>query len=1009
MKKSTFKKTQLATSLSIILGVTAITPVFAAEEVTNDKTEVIEVTGIRSSMIKSMDIKRSASGIVDAINAEDIGKFPDSNLAESLQRITGVSIDRSNGEGSKVSVRGFSADRNLILLNGRQMPNTTGSRSFEFSNVAAEGISGVEVYKTSMAKMSTGGIGATLNIKTNRPLENPGMHAVVSVQALNDTSAQTGGTTPELSGLYSNTFADDTFGISLSASYSERESGNQQAGVSTGWRSYDPDGQDINGNNRFGPIENGRSDQFNRAENPDVYSVPQTTFYTFEEVQRERTNAQLVLQYSPMENITATLDYTYIQKEQDTQVANVSAWYASPGNAVNVWTPGNVASPLLHSEVYDDPTDLAMGSGDYGIRDKTSSLGFNLDWQVSDNLSLSYDYHDSDAENAPNNVYGSNNNLAARALIRTASATDFTGVLPTLAVRGGNAVAASDMQVTGSAFSNEQDHAHIEQHQFNGAFIFEEVGSIDFGIAMTTAENRDQRRTVQRNNWGGEGEPGSFGDENFTRKTILDQFDESGGNFSDFVEVTGTDWAPDILNTYFEFDFLDVRQIAEDTLSIQPGIIGDCGSSFCPSTDYALGVDQYTKEEMTAVYFQYNYEGEIGNMPFDVHLGVRYEETEVETTSNVPGFNATTWVGDTELPITLSGGTEFQTKTGKYDHVLPSINFNIEVTDDIILRAAFSETIGRPSYGEMIGGTSLGGLARVNSPGAGNSGDAGLLPLEAKNFDLSAEWYYGEGSYISLGYFQKDITNESIRTESVYTQDNLTNPGALTSPFVQQAIADGIDPNDRPAQRLWISENIIDPAVNVVGGNIEINGRPADPLVQFNIASFANSTEKSGFDGVEFAVQHLFGDTGFGTIVNYTYVNSDNSYDNASIGSSINGNGVNFDSDQVAETGISDTANVVGFYEKHGFSIRIAYNWRDEYLTSHFQGDVGASPVYVETYSQVDLAVNYDVSQVEGLTVFFNGINITDEKRRTHGRSSYEVLNYTQTGARFALGARYSF
>ncbi|MFT5760018.1 MAG: TonB-dependent receptor [Alteromonadaceae bacterium] len=1009
MKKSNFKKTQLAKSLSIILGVTAITPVFAAEEVKTDNIEVIEVTGIRSSMVKAMDIKRSSQGIVDAINAEDIGKFPDSNLAESLQRITGVSIDRSNGEGSKVSVRGFSADRNLILLNGRQMPNTTGDRSFDFSNVAAEGVSSVEVYKTSMAKISTGGIGATINIKTNKPLANPGMHSVISVQALNDSSAQTGGTTPELSGLYSNTFADDTFGISLSASYSERESGNQQAGVSTGWRSYDPDGQDINGDNRFGPIENGKADQFNRTENADVYSVPQTTFYTFEEVQRERTNAQLVLQYSPVESITATLDYTYIQKEQDTQVANVSAWYASPGNAINVWTPGNVASPLLHSEVYDTPTDLAMGSGDYGIRDETTSLGFNVEWQVNDSLNLAYDYHDSDAENTPNNQYGSKNNLAARALIREASATDFTRDIPTLAVRGGNAVTASDMQVTGSSFDNEQDHSHIEQHQFNGVYVFEESGSIDFGIAMSTAENRDQRRTVQRNNWGGEGDAGSFGDDNFTRRTIQDQFDESGGNFSDFVDATGTDWSTDILNTYFEFDFLTVRQIAEDTLSIQPGIVGDCATSFCPSTDYALGTDQYTKEEMTSVYFQYNYEGEIGDMPFDVHVGVRYEETEVETTSNVPGFNATTWVGDTELPLTLSGGTEFQTKKGKYDHTLPSINFNLEVTDDIILRAAYSETIGRPNYGEMIGGTSLAGLARVNSPGGGNSGDAGLLPLEASNFDLSAEWYYGEGSYVSLGYFQKDITNESIRTESTYSQDNLRNPGALTSPFVQQAIDSGIDENDRPALRTWISDNITDPAVNVVGGNIEINGRSVDPLVQFNIASFANSTAKSGFDGVEFAVQHIFGETGFGTIVNYTLVNSDNSYDDASIGSSINENGINYDSDQVAETGISDTANVVGFYEKHGFSFRVAYNWRDAYLTSHFQGDVGASPVYVEAYSQVDLTVSYELPQVEGLNIFFNGINITDEKRRTHGRSSYEVLNYTQTGARFALGARYTF
>ncbi|NQZ84029.1 MAG: TonB-dependent receptor plug domain-containing protein, partial [Colwellia sp.] len=114
MKHKTFNKTRLATSLSLILGVTAALPVFAAEEVEKSAIEVIEVTGIRTSMIKSMDIKRSANGIVDAISAEDIGKFPDSNLAESLQRITGVSIERSNGEGTKVSVRGFGPPRNLV-------------------------------------------------------------------------------------------------------------------------------------------------------------------------------------------------------------------------------------------------------------------------------------------------------------------------------------------------------------------------------------------------------------------------------------------------------------------------------------------------------------------------------------------------------------------------------------------------------------------------------------------------------------------------------------------------------------------------------------------------------------------------------------------------------------------------------------------------------------------------------------------------------------------------------
>ena len=151
MKTKIFSKTPIAASMSLILGISGITPSFAQEA--GDEVEVISVKGIRSSMIQSMDIKRSSSGIVDAISAEDIGKFPDSNLAESLQRITGISIERTNGEGSKVSARGFGPDRNLVTLNGRQMPTTTGERSFDFSNLAAEGVSGVEVYKTIEKKL----------------------------------------------------------------------------------------------------------------------------------------------------------------------------------------------------------------------------------------------------------------------------------------------------------------------------------------------------------------------------------------------------------------------------------------------------------------------------------------------------------------------------------------------------------------------------------------------------------------------------------------------------------------------------------------------------------------------------------------------------------------------------------------------------------------------------------------------------------------------------------------
>lgn len=209
--------------------------------------DAVQVTGIRGSLTSSMNLKRDSQGVVDGIVAEDIGKFPDTNLAESLQRISGVSIDRtSSGEGSKVTVRGIGPDFNLVLLNGRQMPASnlgngggglSGSRSFDFANIASESISAVEVYKTTRADNPTGGIGATINIKTLRPLE---AEPVISLglKAVNDSSndnlprtLQGANITGELSGIFSQRYADDRFGVTLSASHQERDSGFNQATV----------------------------------------------------------------------------------------------------------------------------------------------------------------------------------------------------------------------------------------------------------------------------------------------------------------------------------------------------------------------------------------------------------------------------------------------------------------------------------------------------------------------------------------------------------------------------------------------------------------------------------------------------------------------------------------------------------------------------------------------------------------------------------------------------------
>lgn len=992
MKNNRFMKTKIATSLSLVLGALS-TPIYAVED--EKDVEVIEVKGIRGSMIKSMDLKRSSTGIVDAITAEDIGKFPDTNLAESLQRISGVSIDRKNGEGNQVSVRGFGPDRNLILLNGRQLPTTNGGRSFDFENIASEGVSGVEVFKTSVASMPTGGIGASVNILTNKPLAIGERKASFGVKYLNDSSTEKGDPTTEWSGIYSNVFMDGKLGVSLTGSIAERESGSQKAWIEVGWRSY-PGSIDQDwgaGTADWGGVPD--SGQVNRPTDTDIYSVPQALNYQFEETQRKRTNGQLVLQYRPMENLTATLDYTYINNEFNRQYNEVNAWFIFSGQETS-WTDGPIASPLVYGENYADNgignQDLSMRAGNNAEVAETKSLGLNLEWEVTDSLKLELDHHSSQASRTPNSPLGSANVLSMPGFIRTNIYADFSKEIPVLAVGGSGAMTYEDMRVAGSYYRNDDYRSEIDQTQLKGSWDLEEAGSIDFGISSMTSSNHSRWVQVQRNDWGGVGQAGDFPADMFHEETMIDRFN---GDKGDFSSLPG-DY--EIVNKVIVFDFAAVSARAAELYtpdSFGAGdIVGDCGNMFCASTDYAADTDRFIEEKMTAMFFQYNYEGEIGDMPFDVHFGIRHEETEILGTSAVPTYNAAIWEGFTEITLQSTGVKEYLSKTGDYSHTLPSINFNIELTDDLVARAAYSKTIGRAYYGDLAGGTTVGqNVDRLG--GSGASGNPNLLPLESDNIDLSIEYYYEEGSYISLAYFDKTVTN-GISLEQVSSPVfGIHNPA--DGPKYREAIA--AVGSEAEAIRNYIFENYED-GTNVFldpdTGQIQIKGTEDDNLINFLIQQPSNSEDENGYDGIEFTVQHLIGETGFGVVANYTMVNTESNYDNFKL------------EDTGAELGISDTANFIVFYDNDGLQARIAYNWRDQFLSQTWQG-TGDNPVYTEAYHQLDFNVSYDIPMIEGLNVFFEGLNVTDESTRKHGRASYQLMEYVQTGARYALGARYSF
>jgi iron complex outermembrane receptor protein len=334
MKDTTFNRTKLAASISILLsaGIAAPTAFAQEAEAAEADVEIIAVTGIRGSLARAMDMKREGTGVVDAISAEEMGKFPDTNLAESLQRITGVTVSRSNGEGSQITVRGFGPDFNLVTLNGRQMPGTGNSRSYNLENLASSGVSALEVFKTARAEYPSGGIGATVNIVTSQPLKSPGLKYSVSGKGILDTSNVAGDDiTPELAALYSNTFADNTIGVAISLSHQGRDFQQQSANV-PGWRANQGLGG-LSGDNAIDlrPLATDLAqDTANQSAEDGIVGhtyFPRQISYDIADVQRTRNNAQVTLQYAPTDAMTFSLDYTRSDAQTATEARGFGIWF----------------------------------------------------------------------------------------------------------------------------------------------------------------------------------------------------------------------------------------------------------------------------------------------------------------------------------------------------------------------------------------------------------------------------------------------------------------------------------------------------------------------------------------------------------------------------------------------------------------------------------------------------------------------------------------------------------
>ena len=1012
-QKFKYKKKFLAVSISAVTA--SVLPAQEILETQYDSSQMDEivVTGIRASLQRSMDIKRDSKGVVDGISAEDIGKFPDTNLAESLQRITGVAIERDRGEGSKITVRGFGPDFNIVSFNGRQMP-TNGGRSFDFGNIASEGISAVEVYKSGRANVATGGIGAVVNVKTSKPLEMPGEKLVFSAKGVHDPGTRGGNAiNPEFAGLFSKTFSDDKFGVSLSLSSQERDGGVQSVTTQNFMGRTFVTQDDIDNNStdaEWGSIAVGdpSAEGFPDEVVDGIYAIPTNIQYNLDDFRRERVNGQLTVQWRPIDSVTGTVDYTYAENQMNTQHQDLSAWF-DPGCSTreSEWVrEGNIWSPVMYRQV-GCAADNLQGVGLYATVDENKSLGANVEWLVSDNLVLNFDYHDSSGEAKPNSKHGSGGSMAVAALNRITTSGYFSANgMPVLEVQLGernsyNQIArvddldVNDMQLSGSSFGSFNNRMDVQQFQFDGEYYFEQGHSVSFGFARVEVSNRGQSKGVARNAWSGVGTPGDIAD--------LLRIDSMSGIFD---SLPGSNDPRQVMD-FFTWDFQALIDRAEQLLrdGFHGDVVGDggpCLTGFCPS--YNFDLDEITTETSNAIFFQTHWVGEYRDRPLNLYYGLRYEETDVHSEALVPLYDRVEWsIVDNRFNLyqkkdeagnTVQGFSEIN---GAYSMYLPSLDFDIELFDDFIFRTSYSLTVTRPVYNDLKGALIIDYLGPDG--GGGRRGNPQLLPMESKNLDVSLEWYYDDASYASIGFWSKDvdnfIVNQTFENQPLFKDLYTPIDGDLYNQAVE-ALTGG-DPRfdyDSGDLNEYYAENFADEeGVSVTGEGedveVVVTGVLGDPVAIFDVTIPINQRETQ-VKGWEIMAQHNFGDSGFGLQANYTIVDGNLNYD------------INLNEEQWVVPGMSNTANLVGYYDKNGLQVRFALNWRDQFLSS-----AARDPLFVEEYYQLDMNMSYEVS--DNLSVFLEGINLTQEHQRIHGRSSYQLREFAVGHARYNFGMRYEF
>lgn len=897
--------------LSVAIAASATSVGVFAQEEGNTSLEEITVTGFRKSLQDSMSLKADSGSIVEAVSAEDIGKLPDVSIAEALSRLPGLATQRINGRGQVISVRGLAPDFSTALLNGRQQVSSGDNRSVEFDQYPSDLLTAAVVYKTPAANLIGQGLAGTVDMRTISPLEHGERTFNVNtryewnqIDALNGDADDTGN---RFTASYIDQFMDDKLGLAIGYSHMNTPTQGER---------FDSWG--------YADVEvNGSPAKVIGGSKPFVQSNS-----------LERDSFIGVVEFEPSDTLSTSVDVFYSEFVETQTLRGIElplAW----GGATLV--DAVVEDGLVTSGTFEGVNGVIRS--DMEKRDaELFAVGWNTEWQVADDWTLTSDISHSKMERRDQIVENYSGHLGGPdtlGFVTTDEGTvfdsslDYTDVsqlaITNLQAWGGDFVPGSELGQKGyykqPQIEDELTSLRLSaKHEMDLAF----VNSVEFGINYDT---REKYKTSSPEYYFAL--PGSTDEER--------------------------SFAPLPANTNItDLSFLGIDGIVGyDPLQL----MNDGTYELIEALRSDVTAKSWTvSEDVTTAFVQFGVDSELASLPLTGNFGMQVVRTDQSSEAfSAQGINSPA-TGNQLTTVPVSGGKV-------YTEVLPSLNLNLALTEYDQLRLGMARTMARPRMDELRASSEYSlstddvslnytGDDLSRSAWSANGGNPELDPWLANAFDLSYEHYFADDmGYAAIAYFYKDLESYII-TES-------TPMDFSGFPYGERVPAMFTGLNSVP--------------VNGQGGSID----GFELSMQASGAMIAPQLEN------------------FGAVMSASFTSSD------------------IDTPEGQLPGLSeDVYNLTFYYENQGFSARVSGRHRSEFLGEVSGFDAGRETRMVQAETLVDAQVgyNFEGGSLEGLSVYLQGTNLTDEPFTTNiDGDERMVKDYQRYGATYALGASYKF